>query len=245
MLFKNKSLINIMNKIIHIFDMDNTLFETPEFAELVNVEHGNIVGDDNRYKEYFMKVKSAFWDVLSKEVYFKRSGDFIVPINQKTNQPFSEETIDYFKDKLGKMFISQNSIMVLNSFPGFHKDPDTLGLVLNDHVFQDYENATNKMVLTGRNEELRDKIMSIFKYLGIEYPNYGLQLYNQKLGMNIEQFKIKSILESIKQHGWDTVHFYEDRNDWLTAAQTAVSQVFPKVKFVAHLVTNIKNKRSL
>lgn len=247
MLFKNRIVKKIMSKIIHIFDMDDSLFDTPTFAELSDVENGGIINSDNKFNEYFMKVKASFWDILSKEVYFKRSGDFIVPVNQATNEPFSEDIIDYFINKpgLSKMFIPQNGILVLNSFPGFHKDPETLGLVLNDHVFQDYESAKNKMILTGRNEELREKIMNILRYLGIQYPNYGLQLYNQKLGVNIEQFKIKSILQSIKENGWDIVHFYEDRNDWLTASERAVTQVFPEVKFIAHLITNIKQKRSL
>ncbi len=236
-----------MSKTIYIFDLDDSLFDTPTFADMSNVEHGNVINSDNKFNDYFMKIKAAFWDVLSKEVYFKRSGDFILPINQSNHQPFSEENIEYFIGNPGmsKMFISKDGIMALNSFPGFHKDPETLGLVINDHVFEDYENATNKMVLTGRNEELRERIMNIFKYLGIDYPNYGLHLYSQKSGVNIEQFKIKTILQTIKEHGWDVVHFYEDRKDWLTAAEQAVSQLFPNVKFVSHLVTNIKHKRSL
>ncbi len=233
-------------KELHIFDLDNTLFETPEFAEFVKVDSNNIVIKGN-HDEYFMNVKAAFLDLLSKYVYFKRTGDFIVPINQQTDKPFDEDILDYFKKKIStsKMLIPHNGIAVLNAFPGFHKSPDTLGLVINEPIFQDYENADNKMIITGRNEELREKINSIFKYLGIKQPNYGLYLYSQNGKTNIENFKIQTIIQSIKEHGWDIVHFYEDRKDWLMAAQRAVAQVFPGVEFVSHLVTNVKDKRSL
>jgi len=247
-LFKNIQLSSLMSKIISIFDMDNTLFETPEFAHLVKVDSNQMVNMDSNYKEYFMKVKSAFWDILSKDVEFKRSGDFIVPINKTTGKPFLDNILDYFIGNIEykRMFLSQNGTIVLNAFPGFHKDPDTLGLDLNEPIFKEYEEAENKMILTGRGEEMRDRITKILRYIDMDFPNYGLCLYrhNSKAN-NIEQFKIITILNSIKEHGWDIVHFYEDRLDWLTAAKSAVNQTYPTVNFVAHFVTNIKNKRSL
>lgn len=245
-LFKSISSF-IMDKVIHIFDMDDTIFETPTFAEMVSVDKDGIVNIDGAFSQYFVKVKSVFWDNLSKDVYFKRSGDFIVPINKTTNNPFSDNILDYFNNnpEERRMLLSKDGVAVLNSFPGFHKDPDTLGLMLNDEVMNDYENAENRMILTGRDEELRDKIMRIFKYIGFPYPNKGLYLYTHLGGTNIQNFKIKTILNSIKENGWDTVHFYEDRLDWLNAAKEAVNQVYPSVNFVSHFITNIKNKRSL
>jgi len=236
-----------MERVIHIFDMDDTILETPTFAYMATADKEGNIDMSAEFKEYFMKVKSAFWDLLSKDVYFKRSGDFIVPINKDTEKPFSDNIIDYFDKttKFRKMLLSKNSVAVLNSFPGFHKDPDTLGTIVNDSVFVDYESAKNKMIITGRDEELREKILKLFKFLDIDYPNYGLFLYRQKGNMNIEQFKIQTILLSIREQGWETVHFYEDRLDWLQAAKNAVNQIYPSVNFVSHFVTNIKNKRSL
>lgn len=236
-----------MGGTIHIFDMDDTIFETPTFADMVSVDDSGIVDINKTFKEYFMKVKSAFWTLLSKDVYFKRSGDFIVPINQANDKPFSDNSMEYFtgSSDLTRMLLSKDGIVVLNSFPGFHKDEDTLGTRLNDEIYDEYINADNKMILTGRDEQLRGKINSLFKFLGIEYPNCGLYLYHHTGKLNIEQFKIQTILMSIKEKGWDTVHFYEDRLDWLQAAERAVNQVYPTVNFVSHFITNIKNKRSL
>ena len=240
--------IKVMSKIIHIFDMDDTIFETPMFADLIQTNKGEVVDTSKVFEDYFLKVKNAFWEVLSKEVYFKRLGDFIVPFNSATNKPFSDGVLHYFHSSkdMNKLFLSQDGILALNSFPGFHKDQDTLGMNINEPIVKEYESADNKMIITGRGEEMRERIMSVLRYLDIDFPNYGLYLFYQSAKYkNIEQFKVQTILNSIKEHNWDTVHFYEDRQDWLKAAETAVTELFPSVNFVSHLVTNIKNKRSL
>jgi hypothetical protein len=168
-----------------------------------------------------------------------------VPINKANDKPFSDEIIDYFKGKDNeKMFLVQNNILVLNSFPGFHGDQETLGWSFNEPLYDDYETAENKMILTGRNEKMREKIMRILKYLGISFPNYGLKLFLGKSD-NIESFKINEIMKSIKEFGWDVIHFYEDREDWLNNTETAVMHAYPEIEFVAHLVTNVKQKRKL
>ena len=158
-----------MSKTIFIFDMDNTLFITPEMADLVKVDDDNVVSTNKSYSDYFIKIKGLFWDVLSKDIYFKRSGDFIVPINKSNDKPFKSDLIEYFKDKadIKRMFIEKDGILTLDSFPGFHSDPDTLGMLLNEPIFKEYENASNRMIITGRDEELRGYILDIFK----ELPN--------------------------------------------------------------------------
>jgi hypothetical protein len=156
--------------------MDDTIFETPTFAEMVSVNGDGIVNVEGNFKDYFLKVKSAFLDILSKNVYFKKIGDFIVPFDSESKKPFDSKIIDSFKQKTEyrKMLLSKNNMSVLDSFPGFHKDPDTLGLILNDEVMNEYEKAENKMILTGRDEELRDRILRIFKFLVIVFA-YALQ----------------------------------------------------------------------
>ncbi len=235
-----------MEKAIHIFDLDDSLMETPTFADILRVKDGETVDTNAMFSEYFLKIKSAFWDKLSKDVYFKRSGDFIVPCNKATNKPFAADLLEYFDTpEFRRLFLVEDGILVVNAFPGFHRDPETLGWLTNDSIINDYEQADNKMILTGRGEDLRDKIVYILKYLGMGYPNYGLKLFQPTSKTNIEQYKVKEILNSIKENGWDTVHFYEDRLDWLRSAQLAVAQLFPTVKFVAHPITNIKEKRRL
>lgn len=234
-----------MEKVIHIFDMDDTILETPTFADFVGAGHGENIDSTQFFPDYFAKIKSAFWDVLSKEVTFTRMNDFVVPVNTATGKYFDSNVIEYFSDrKFKRMFEEKHGILVLKPFPGFHSDPETIGKIINDPVYQEYVKAENKMILTGRDTKLYELILKRFNELGIEWPNYGLQTYSTGR-LSIEQFKIQMICKSIQEHGWTIVHFYEDRKDWLQNAMTAVNSVFPTVTFHPHLVTNIKDKMKI
>ena len=107
-----------------------------------------------------------------------------------------------------------------------------------------YKKASNKMIVTGRDEELRQHILKIFDELNLELPNRGLILY-QRGKQSIKDFKTQIILDAIEANDWDEVHFYEDRPDWLYHAEGAVKEKYPNVKFVPHLITNIKEKMKM
>lgn len=231
-----------MSKVLHVFDLDDSLMETPSFADFSGTKSGENVDIDQNFPSYFLRIKAAFLENLFKEISFKRMGDFVVPINAQTGQPFKSDVVSYFKNK--RDFGEKDGVLVLNPFPGFHSDPETVGKIINEPIYQEYKKAENKMILTGRDKNLSQVIIDTLDALGMELPNYGLKTYKSGK-LSIKDFKIQSILESIREYGWDIIHFYEDRLDWLTGAEEAVNQVYPSVNFVSHFVTNIKEKRSL
>lgn len=232
-------------KTIHIFDMDDTLFEAPKFTEFVDAEHNEVIDDEKVFPEYFKKIKSAFMNEMSKEVYFKRMNDFVIPVNKNYPNGFPGSFIDYFQDKKYKRFFEvHNGIITVKSFPGFHSIPETLGKITNLEVIKDYQKVSNKMIITGRGEKLRDYIIKIFEELEIELPNYGLVLYDNG-PLSIKDWKTEMIIKTIADNQWEEVHFYEDRSDWLYHAEGAVKERFPDVKFVPHLITNIKEKMKM
>lgn len=232
-------------KTIHIFDMDDTLFETPRFTDFVGVSGNGPIDDTKYFPDYFKKIKAAFLDKMSKDVYFVRQGDFVMPINKSNEKPFSSDFIEYFSEnKFKRMFDVHNGIIVVKSFPGFHSSPETLGNIMNSDVITQYKKAPNKMIVTGRDEELRPYIIEIFRSINLELPNYGLVLY-QKGRQSIKDFKTQIILDTIEANDWQEVHFYEDRSDWLYHAEGAVKEKYPDVKFIPHLITNIKEKMKM
>ncbi len=226
--------------------MDDTIFETPRFCDFVGLNTNGIIDDSKYFKEYFNKIKFAFIDKLNKTVYFMKQGDFVIPVNKANNETFPEEFIEYFttEKKYKKFFEAHDGIIVIRSFPGFHNTPDTLGKICNTEIIKDYIDADKKMIITGRDERLRSHILEIFKELELELPNYGLVLY-QSGSQSIMDFKTAMILKTIEINGWEEVHFYEDRADWLYNAEKAVNEKYPNVKFVPHLITNIKEKMKL
>lgn len=234
-------------KIIHIFDLDDSLVETPKFADFVGVKNGEFVDINTYYPDYFEKIKSAFKDVLGVDVDFIRMHDFVVPINAENHKYFEEDAVEKLlsiSKQYKRMFENHKGILVLKPFPGFHADPDTIGKTINIPVYKDYINAENKMILTGRDKDLAGLILQRFDELGMERPNYGLKTYESGR-LSIEQFKIQTICKSIQEFEWEVVHFYEDRKDWLLNVMAAVTELFPGVTFHPHLITNVKEKMKI
>lgn len=229
-------------KAISIFDLDDSLTETETFSAFVGAEHGEKIDTDAYYSAYFKSAKSMFWDKLSKDVYFKRLGDFVVPINKANDKVFSADALEYFNGdkRKDKFFAVKNDTVTLKPFQGFHADPNTIGKVINEPIYKDYLSAENKMILTGRDEKLRPNIEANLRELGIVFPNSGLKMYSGNMG--IKNWKAEVILKTIHENGWEKVSFYEDRQDWLHYAEGCVKEKYPNVQFVAHYVSNIKDK---
>ena len=227
-----------MKKALHIFDLDGTLTFTPTFASFLSVDKNNVVDTEvGDYLKYFKKIKAAFWDKLAKNVIFKVEGDYVVVINADTGKPFNSTALNYFaENKWKRVFDVKSNMIVIQPSGGFFTDPNTIGRIINQELFNDYENAQNKMILTGRDEMLRDDVEKNLKMLGFKAPNYGLYMYPRNI--SVREFKTKVILKSIEDNGWDEIHFYEDRPDWLSYAGEVIEQRYPKVKFIPHLITS-------
>lgn len=253
-------------KVIHIFDLDDTLTKTPSFSEYVGVNDGETINlDSSEYVKDFKRIKAAFADELSKEVGFRRSGDFVVPFNLSNGKHFTSFYMDYFEEpKYSRMFDIKNDVIIVKSFSNFYSDPKSIGIFLNDDVKEIYDSVPYKMILTGRNNILRKEIEDNFKDIGIEYPNEGFFMFKARPNKkkikrateegeeifippynSIKEYKAWVISESINKNGWDEVHFYEDRQDWLNFAEGVIKSKHPDVKFVPHYISNIKDGLSL
>ena len=263
-------------KTVSIFDLDDTLLVTPSFGDFAKKDSDGVV-DLNNYKELdqydsqfievLKKIKNFFYAMYFKDIYYVVVGDFIVIHETKTGKPLS---VDYAQkiqeltpNKLSMHGVNGYSLkdlqrsvgeednhLVITNISGFHENPSTIGRDTNDPVLNDYMKATNRMIVTGRNEELRQSVAKRLFDLKMPFPNFGLFMYVNKIpkkkdsknkdtqveSITVKQFKVNTILKSIEDNAWEEVHFYEDRKDWLQAVQMAVAEKFPGVKFHAHLI---------
>lgn len=238
---------------IHIFDLDDTLTETPKFVDFLSVDKSGVIDINKKYSDYFKSVSNYMYLIFSKEVEFHKKGDNIYLYDKNKKNYLGDEYIQYLIDvnpneishlgiksstvnRMPKNFESHNGKLSLRSFPGFHSDPDTIGKTLKEPVYKIYKSVKNRMILTGRAERLRSFIEDVlFNELKIDKPEYGLKLYNSSEG--ISNYKNKEIEKTIIENKWDVVHFYEDRKDWLDGAALYIKEKFPNVKFVKHLIT--------
>lgn len=234
-----------MKKTIHIFDLDNTLIENPMFVDFLEIDSSGFVNTDKDFSDYFLKIKSLFWDKLSKNILFKKSGDFVIVVDADTKKPISGTVIDsYFSEKKYRRFFDvKNNIIIIEPFPGFHSDENTLGNSVNKKLFDIYNSIENKMILTGRDESLRQNIMRTFDNVELKHPKFGIHLY-QKKG-SVRDYKLDVILKSIEENNWNEIHFYEDRADWLYFIEGAIKEEYPNIKFVSHYISNLNDKKTL
>jgi len=231
-----------MIKKISIFDLDDTLTVTLTFANFINAKSGDFIDINEIHSSYFKSIKSLFFNKLSKEVFFKRMGDYIVVINKQNDETFDGSYLDNFdKDKkTSRYFEVKNNILVVKSFPGFHSDPNTIGKEINTPVFEEYKKIENRMILTGRDEKLRPLVEENLKKIGIDFPKFGLKMYSGSSG--IKNWKANVILKSIEENNWEEIHYFEDRQDWLHFAESQVNEKYPAVKFITHLISNVQDQ---
>lgn len=250
---------------VHIFDMDDTLLTTPTFADMIRN------GSHDKVNDFLSNVKRGFMLFMSKNVDFKVSGDFIIMVDGSNGNPVPPSYLDIFEDMLERseadipnpetfkkqvgmkrsslrdiwkcLDIKDRHIIVVQ-IRGFHADANTIGKGINDVIANAYANAQNKMIVTGRGKKLEAAITNRLEELGLHFPNQGLYCFPED-GTSIQQFKIDTILRSIEENGWEIVHFYEDREDWLNAAFNAVQQQYPNIEFVKHHITNVHDTKSL
>lgn len=226
------------------------------------------LGDNNH--RFFRKVKAIFLRVFSREIYLKVSGDFVVVYDHSNEKPlptyfmthieelFSKITngkpadikklYDVEKHELKDMtnwFDVKDGVLILKEPRGFHSHQETIGMVANEPVLDIYHSVPNKMILTGRDFSLYSDIVRKLMYMGIEFPNFGLYCFDGRYHKNIKAFKGGVVNQSISTHGWETVHMYEDKPNWLEHIRLAVSQEHPEVEFVGHHIRNIKDSRKL
>jgi hypothetical protein len=232
--------MNMEDRTIEIFDMDRTLINTPEFADFINTPNGEIVNSNEHFPDHFKVIKMIFWDTLMKEVMFIREGEQIVVVNTKNKARFDgmqfSDIISKNKDA-NKYLLLVNDEIVVKHPSGFYSNPDTLGYKVNNSIFKEYRNAKHKMILTGRGEKMRVDILKMLKFLHMQEPNEGLMLWpgNPK----IMEWKAETIVKTASTGKWDTIHFFEDRADWLGFAEEAMKKNYPGIKFVAHHITTI------
>ena len=252
-------------KTIHIYDMDDTLLVTPTFADMMKQ------GADERLDDFLKNLKQAFLLFMSKEIEFNTMGDFIVLYDVASKKPLPAHYLTIMKDKLEdagskmkpEMFsrefgIKRSSLqdimkaigekqghIIVLQVRGFHANRETIGHILNSEVEMSYRSAENKMIVTGRGESLMFDIARRLKWVGMDYPNYGLYCFPKSGHKSISDFKVRCILDTIREHQWEEVHFYEDRSDWLKSASMAVKSEYPDVVFVEHHIQNVHGSRSM
>ena len=238
-------------------------------------EHGIVdVGqsqDGDAKKGQLRNMQRIFQLIFARRVVFQVQGDYILVVDAQSGRPFTGEYLGIVEDKVAEILeqgnpddftqrygvkrsslkdfpdslADQQGHLVIREIRGFHKDENTIGSKVNEELKQIYESAQYKMIVTGRDESLKKAIDMTLRWVELDFPNLGLHCYPKGAKDSIPIWKSQVILEAIKEGEFDTVHFYEDKANWLKATEQRVNEELPNVNFIGHHVTNIKHSRSI
>jgi hypothetical protein len=205
---------NFSSEPIHIFDMDDTLMETPSFEELViKLIREDVSVEDllNRsIKAIGVNIEDLKWE--NGRIYVNDPEEKITPIRN---------------------WVRKGKRVYLTSPDKFYYLDESLPTGLKDFADK-YKSVKYKAIVTGRTEEMRDKILGVLKKFGLEEPNLGLYCYpnRSQTSDKVATWKGKTIIKLIQDNNVKEAYFYEDKAKWLKTATKMVREKLPEVDFI-------------
>lgn len=201
----------IDDETLYIFDLDDTLVETPDFEELAiqylneSVTIESLLEDSLRW---IGKLKSDLKGEHGR-IYVDDPEELIIP---KGNWVRKGKRVYLISPN--KFYTSELSV------PTKLKELSNL-----------YKSVKNKAIVTGRTIQFKSRIEQILTDLGLDQPNYELFCYPHTRFERIAEWKAETIVKLIKDNGFKKAHFYDDRPKWVKKVVDAVKRELPEVDF--------------
>ena len=199
---------------LYVFDLDDTLVETPRFEDLV-IE--------------YLKEDTTIKDILDNS---------IVKINIKLSDLKWENGRVYTDDPNNDIILQNNDKnWVRKGKRVYLLAPDEFGIIdisLPTEVRELvnlYNSVKNKCIVTARLEKIRSKIEKMLNNFGIEYPNYGLHMYPHVNHYQVGTWKGNKIVEIINNSKFDRVIFYDDNSKYIKSVNKVIAERLPNLDF--------------
>jgi hypothetical protein len=189
----NKSYESINNKVLWAFDMDDTLVYSKRFEE---------------------HIKPLLTEFLNPEIILKSK---INDIGINISDLKYENGRIYFDDPEQLAYIPNNSGWVRKKERVYITQPDayfmteeSMPIGTYSEIVKLYENAEYKVIITARNERLREQTELALNNLGIEKPNCGLFMYPENNFSLKVRWKIDKLMELINNENFIVVYYFDD-----------------------------------
>jgi hypothetical protein len=220
MSIKIKKFQNFTNQdTLYVFDLDDTLVETPRFEDLVieYLKEDKTIEDilQRCTKKVNIDIKDLRWE--NGRVYFDDpNNDINILPNDRNWIRKGKRVYLLTPDEFGKTDISL---------------PTKLKELVNL-----YNSVENKCIVTARTEEVRNKIEETLNKLGLEYPNYGLYMYPRAKHYQVGIWKGNKILEIIEKNNFTKVEFYDDNSKYIKGVNKVMKEKLPDFNFISKKV---------
>jgi len=198
---------------LYIFDLDQTLVESPSFEELAiqYLTENTTIGDLIQRSLIFVNKEKSDLRIENGRIYIEDPNQIIEP---KGN---------WVRKGLRVYMVTPNVYHFLDlSLPTKVKELSEL-----------YKQVPNKSIVTGRMVDLKEKVKEALEKFGLDLPNYGLFCYPSKDDRTdrVAEWKAKTIVQLLKDTGFKKAKFYDDKPKWVKKVVTAVRTELPEVEF--------------
>lgn len=198
------------NDTLWVFDLDDTLVNSPSFQELsIN----------------FLKEDMSIGDMLKISV--NRIGVSLKDLKWENGKIYIEDPNNQVKE-FGN-WVRKGKRVYLSAPNIFH----TSGISLPNSIKELsklYMSIENKCIVTARPESLRSKIEYKLSELGLEIPKFGLHMIPDNT-KNAGQWKGEKIVEILEETGFKKAIFYDDNAKYISKATKVVKSKMPNIDF--------------
>ena len=251
-------------KSLYVFDMDDTLVQTPCVSDIFKIRGGRIFSGDHTIDRAISQMiklfKKAFKETdedkkraqelagIKHKITFQRDNKCIlmfidknlVDANMLQKIQDSPNLEDSEKNKILKKFDICGDKVALGLFSEIFQTESTIGTIKNSEIIDIYKRVENKMIVTGRNKNIQKGTEHVlFSAMGVNLPepNFGLHLFpGGNINGGIKGFKANVVIDSIIENGWTKIYYFDDRGDWLQYVKKTIENRFPKVKVYTRLI---------
>ena len=205
---------NTIDDILYIFDFDDTIVDTPRFEDLV-IE---LIKEDVTLKSLLDK-SLKFINKSVKDLKIDNGRLYVVDPKQEI--PVKG---NWVRKKNGHLYLVAPDKFY---FTDFSLPTGTTELS------KLYNQVKDKAIVTGRSEEMRNKVLEKLQEFGLEKPNHGLFCYptNNSNSDKVAIWKGKTIVELINKTGFKRVKFYDDKSKWVNKVTEIVKGELPDINF--------------
>lgn len=201
---------NKVSDTLHAFDFDDTLFETPKWEDVAK----KFIFENNAVKDLV--------DIALSEIGNNKS-----KLKTQDGRIFLEDPLNAFSET--KNWIRKGSRLYLVQPDKFTYLDESLPTELKN-ISKIYKEVENKCIITARPESMRDKIETVLKNSGLEYPKFGLCMCPDGR-VRAGVWKGEKICEISKKFKFNEVIFYDDNSKYLRDSKRVVSEKMPQLIF--------------
>lgn len=179
--------------VLNAFDLDETLVFNTTFEE--NIKH-LLLEYKTPTEIFFDKINKKNINI-SKLKYENGRIYFNDPMN---NFNIDKYDTDWVRKKDRVYLIQPDEYLLTN---------ESLPIAVNEKLLELYNNSINKCIITARLENSKSILKKRLNELGINEPNYGLFMLNDKYSNKVK-FKADTLIKLQKKYNFEVVNYYDD-----------------------------------